>query len=237
MNKQPKIKLDDFEGPLDLLLNLLKKNQLTITDVSLVAITDQYMTYIKEAQTVNLPLVGEYYVLATTLMEMKSRALLPAAVPEEDELVSEEDLLNRLKEYERYQLVTKQFKLGEQEARSCYTIAPLRVPRSQPKLLQPAKQTKTDLKASYVYLLNKNVKTAQVQQVQTNWRYSLATQTGLIRQRLVASGNFYFKSLLQREDRQEIVTNFLAVLNMTKHGELKISQKSGADILIVTGEK
>ncbi|WP_054669596.1 segregation/condensation protein A [Lentilactobacillus senioris] len=165
-----------------MLLKLLKKERLMITDVSLVAITDQYLSYLKRASEINLPLVGEYYILATTLMTMKSQALLPILEVDDDDQEDDASILvARLKEYERYRQVTSQFKQLEQNGQEHYTIAPLMPPKLKPQLIIPAITSKQDLKTSYVYLLNKNNQTHKVPKIRNTWRYSIDTQTGLIR--------------------------------------------------------
>ncbi|KRM93801.1 ScpA B protein [Lentilactobacillus senioris DSM 24302 = JCM 17472] len=236
MNKQPEITTDNFAGPLELLLKLLKKERLMITDVSLVAITDQYLSYLKRASEINLPLVGEYYILATTLMTMKSQALLPILEVDDDDQEDDASILvARLKEYERYRQVTSQFKQLEQNGQEHYTIAPLMPPKLKPQLIIPAITSKQDLKTSYVYLLNKNNQTHKVPKIRNTWRYSIDTQTGLIRKKLLTAGSFLFHSLIADNDRQEIVTNFLAVLNMAKDGELLINQQTQDELIIKRG--
>lgn len=208
-----------------------------ITDVSLVAITDQYLSYLKRASEINLPLVGEYYILATTLMTMKSQALLPILEVDDDDQEDDASILvARLKEYERYRQVTSQFKQLEQNGQEHYTIAPLMPPKLKPQLIIPAITSKQDLKTSYVYLLNKNNQTHKVPKIRNTWRYSIDTQTGLIRKKLLTAGSFLFHSLIADNDRQEIVTNFLAVLNMAKDGgELLINQQTQDELIIKRG--
>src|SRR3972149_8581530 len=98
------IKLDIFEGPLDLLLYLIKKNQIDIYNIPIALITDQYLQYLEIMRTLNLDLAGEYLVLAATLIHIKSRMLLPK--DEEDESEEEMDprkeLVQQLVEYQAY---------------------------------------------------------------------------------------------------------------------------------------
>lgn len=233
MTKQPTITTDNFTGPLDLLLQLLKKEKLTITEVSLVAITDQYLEYIERVSKINLPLIGEYYLLASTLMEMKTKALLPLTDSQTtEEEVDEESLVERLKEYEKYQKLAKKFQRLEMSAKNNYTMPPLSVPRLKPQLAFPAELSKQDLKKSYVYLLNKNKQVKNTTNIKNTWRYSIDTQTGLIRQKLQAADGFLFQSLITNADSQEIVTNFLAVLNMAKDGEVLLTQHSPNEVMI-----
>ena len=100
----PRFRLDVFEGPLDLLLHLIKKNEVEIYDIPIATITEQYLSYLQFLEELNLDLAGEYLVMAATLMQIKSRMLLPKEEGEEDE--EDEDpraeLVAQLEEYRRF---------------------------------------------------------------------------------------------------------------------------------------
>ena len=95
------IKLDNFEGPLDLLCHLIDKNKMDIYDINLSQITDQYIEYIKKMEEQNLEITSEFLVMASTLLYIKSKSLLPKQDVEEEE-VSEEELIRRIIEYKKY---------------------------------------------------------------------------------------------------------------------------------------
>ena len=100
-----KVQLDIFEGPLDLLLHLIKKNEVSITDIPIATITEQYLATLELMQTLNLDVAGEFLVMAATLVHIKSRMLLPAGDEEPDEEEGEDprgELVRRLLEYQRY---------------------------------------------------------------------------------------------------------------------------------------
>ena len=103
------LKLDNFEGPLDLLCYLIDKNKMDIYKVSISDITDQYIQYIKEQEKLNLEIASEFLVMASTLLLIKSKGLLPQEVEEEAEL-TEEELLRRILEYKKYKEISKLFK-------------------------------------------------------------------------------------------------------------------------------
>ncbi|MCD6527353.1 MAG: segregation/condensation protein A [Desulfuromonas sp.] len=99
------VKLDTFEGPLDLLLHLVSKNEMDIYDISMSCITAQYLRYLEQVQEQNLDVASEFLVMAATLMHIKSRMLLPKAEPEEfenEEIDPRAELVQRLLEYRRY---------------------------------------------------------------------------------------------------------------------------------------
>jgi len=95
------IKIENFEGPIDLLLHLIDKNKMNICDVKLSEITDQYIEYIKKMEEMNLEITSEFLVMASTLIYIKSKSILPKNVEEEEE-ISEEELLHRIIEYKKY---------------------------------------------------------------------------------------------------------------------------------------
>jgi segregation and condensation protein A len=114
MTATPTVRLAVFEGPLDLLLHLIKKNEVEITDIPIATITDQYLALLEELPELNLDGAGEYLVMAATLMYIKSRMLLPAAaVDEEVEEDPRAELVQQLLEYQRYREVA--VALGERQ--------------------------------------------------------------------------------------------------------------------------
>ena len=100
-----KVKLESFEGPLDLLLYLIRKNEVNIYDIPIKLITEQYLAYIGLMQELNLDVAGEFLVMAATLIHMKSRTLLPRPDPTQDDAIEEdprEALVRRLLEHQKY---------------------------------------------------------------------------------------------------------------------------------------
>jgi segregation and condensation protein A len=114
MNNNYKIHLEKFEGPLDLLLYLIKKNDIDICDIPIAVITDQYMEYIEMMKMLDLDVVGDFLVMASSLMQIKSRMLLPPdplAGPESAD--PRQELVDRLKEYEQFKLIAEGLKSKE----------------------------------------------------------------------------------------------------------------------------
>ena len=116
----------EFEGPLDLLLHLLKESKVDIWDIKIVDITDQYLNYIKSMESLNLSIASEYLVMASELMEMKSKMLLPRfqEETEEEEVDPREQLIQKLIEYQKYKDMTKSFKELEEVRHEVYTKTP-----------------------------------------------------------------------------------------------------------------
>ena len=102
------VKLEVFEGPLDLLLHLIEKSKLNIYDIQISAITDQYLDYVKEMADFNMDIASEFLVMASTLLKIKSKLLLPKEEKPEEEDESEEELRRKLIEYKKFKLLSKE---------------------------------------------------------------------------------------------------------------------------------
>ena len=111
------IKVTNFEGPFDLLLHLIKKNEMNIYDINIVEITNQYLEYLKSMKEMDLEVTSEFIVIAATLIEIKSKYLLPKNKEEhseEEEIDVEKELLNKLIEYRKYKAIAENLKMLEQ---------------------------------------------------------------------------------------------------------------------------
>lgn len=111
------VKLEVFEGPLDLLLHLIEKNKVNIYDIPIVEITDQYMEYIRDMQGQTLDVMSEFLVMAATLLDIKSRMLLPPEVTEEgEEIDPREELVQKLLEYKMYKYMSYELRERQEDA-------------------------------------------------------------------------------------------------------------------------
>ena len=120
-----KFKLQDFEGPLDLLLHLIKESKMDIMNIEIESILEQYMMYIHQNEKLNLEISSEYLVMASELIEIKSRLLLPSNQNEEEvEEDPREELVNRLLEYQAYKDITKLLQEKEALRGEIYTKLP-----------------------------------------------------------------------------------------------------------------
>lgn len=126
-----RVSLDQFEGPLDLLLYLIKQNDLDIVNIPIAFITEQYLKYIDAMETIDVDVAGEFIVMAAELMQIKSQLLLPQApMLEADEPDPRADLVRRLLEYQRYKEAATTLQQGTQLERDNYLpLAPERVPK------------------------------------------------------------------------------------------------------------
>ena len=144
------LKLDNFEGPLDLLVHLIDKNKLDIYDIKITDIADQYIDYINQMERMNLDVASEFLVIASTLVYLKSKELLPKEVDDEAEL-TEEELIARIIEYKKYKEISKKFKEFYQENSKRFYKLPDQIELPKQKLEKTYK--KEELAKRYERLL------------------------------------------------------------------------------------
>lgn len=212
------IKLDIFEGPLDLLLYLIKKNEIDIYDIPIALITRQYLEYIEMLRTFNLDLAGEFLVLAATLIHIKSRLLLPV---EEDPSAQEEEdpraeLVRQLLEYQAFkeaalQLDSRPLLDRDVFARSC----PAAVPDDPEAQDVFSEMDVFDLVKSFQKMMAKLDKAERIEIVSEEM--SIADIINEIMDRLREHKHLSFTDLLgERTDRRRVLYTFLALLELMK---------------------
>ncbi|HFR3424809.1 TPA: segregation/condensation protein A [Streptococcus suis] len=232
------IKLKDFEGPLDLLLHLVSKYQMDIYEVPITEVIEQYLAYIATLQAMRLEVAGEYMVMASQLMVIKSRRLLPKVVEQTDaEDDPEMDLLDQLEEYRKFKLLSE--KLGEQhEERASYF--------SKPKLdlvyedVQLAKdKTVIDIFLAFSKVMaEKQASLGQSHATIARDEYKIEDMMDLVRSRFEANPRIELRQLFQEsQDINEVITIFLATLELVKVHEIILEQKETfGDIYLVRSE-
>lgn len=154
------IKIDNFEGPLDLLCHLIDKNKMNIYDINLSEITDQYIEYIKSMEAMNLEVTSEFLIMASTLLYLKSKSLLPKQVEEEKEL-TEEELLRRIIEYKKYKEITKKMKEFYSQSGMCLSKMP-------DEIKLPKQKLERNYESSVVYEAYKNIVEKNSQRLNQN---------------------------------------------------------------------
>ncbi len=230
--------IGDFEGPLDLLLHLVKVSKIEISDIKLVDITNQYIDYLKKMEEMNLDVASEYLVLASELIEMKSRYLLPKPPKVEEESQYEEDpeeeLKKRLLEYQKYKESTSIFKDLEINRSSYYTKAPERRNiYTNEKLENNGEVTPNDLLLALEKLLERKEYTKPINTKITKKELSVSERVNKIRSILKKEKTVEFSSLFEYLTRPYIVVTFLSILEMAKDKEITLKQdKNFGNILL-----
>lgn len=230
-----KINLPKFEGPLDLLLHLIKKSDIDIYDININEITKQYLEYIELMESINLNVASEYLVMAAELIEMKSASLLPKV--ETDEIIEEDpkqQLINRLLEYKQYKEITSKFKELEEYRKEVYT--------KEPENLINYKDINTnidygvdlnDLLEAFSKFLKEKELDKPLNTKITSKEYSVGKRSTEIRDILRKRKKVSFRELFDIVTKEYIVVTFLAILNMSKKQEIEILQENNFNDIVI----
>ncbi|MEK7331158.1 MAG: segregation/condensation protein A [Candidatus Eisenbacteria bacterium] len=228
------VKLVRFEGPLDLLLHLIKRDEVDIYDIPIAHITQQYLTYIELMRSLDLEVAGEFLVMAATLMRIKARMLLPlpAVGEEEEEGDPREELVQRLLEYRQFKEAAGTLKGREAERRLLYERGML--PGEDevgPLPLAPA--TLFDLLDALNRVMSR-VPEQTVYEVQGDL-YDVEEKMSLIARTVAEQGAVSFSTLMQScRARAEVIVTFIALLELVRLGRIGVTQPEPfGDIQIV----
>lgn len=234
-------KLDKFEGPLDLLLHLIDKNKVDIYDIPIVEITRQYLDYVSQMEREDLNIVSDFLVMAATLLDIKSRMLLPREVNEEGE---EEDpraeLVARLLEYKRFKMMALELSDMEESAQGVLFKAPT-VPKEVARYEPPVNLdelldglTLAKLQRIFDQVLKRQQD--KVDPIRSNFGtikkepVSLETRVLDVMRFARQHRRFSFRQMLERQgDRLEVVVTFLAILELMKIGKIHLTQEHTFD--------
>ena len=230
------INIPEFEGPLDLLLHLIKQSNINIYDISIDDITKQYLDYINKMEESNLNIASEYLVMAAELIEIKSNSLLPKKEVEEDEYEEDpkERLINRLLEYETYKSMTNTFKELEEYRHEVYT-------KERDFLLDYQDSDKNidygvnldDLISALNRFLEEKEKNKPLNTKVTNKEYSIHKRSNEIRSILKKKKEVNFTDLFDIITKEYVVVTLLSILSMTRKQEITIEQESNFNNIII----
>jgi len=228
-SKKYALRLDNFEGPLDLLCYLIDKNKMDIYKVNIEEIADQYIEYIKEQESYNLEVTSEFLIMASTLLLIKSRGLLPKETEDEAEL-TEEELIRRIIEYKKYKEISKVFKtridtfsnrvykkcevieLPKQKIEKEYTIDV--IIEKYKKIVEVEKNKK-----------NENAK--NIEKIAIHDTYTVTDKVKDIFRVLIKNKKFVFGKVfsLKEKPKAEVVTAFSGVLELSRRNKVFTSQE------------
>ena len=223
-----KVICQDFEGPMDLLLHLIKQSNMDIFDISIEEITKQYLQYIHMMEELNLNIASEYLVMATELLEIKSSYLLPKKVVEENDEYEEdprEELVRRLLEYERYKNITEALKECESKRNEIYTKEPSNIDDFKIKSDKVEETfSMEDLMSAFSKLLERKEFEKPLNTKITNKEYSVNERSIEIRNILKSRKKVEFIELFEIYTKDYLVVTFLSILDLAKKQELNILQ-------------
>ena len=213
-------KLENFEGPLDLLLHLIEKNKVSIYDIPIVLITQQYLDYVSRMEEENLDIVSEFLVMAATLIDIKSRMLLPVEESEEeDEEDPRAELVRRLLEYKTYKYMAMELEEREQDAMRHLFKEPT-IPREVAKYEPPV-----DLDS-----LLDGLTLAKLQKIFDSVMKRKEDKIDPVRS---SFGTIKKEPVEKQTGRLEVVVTFLAVLELMKMGKIALTQEALFDDMYI----
>lgn len=235
------IKIDNFEGPLDLLCHLIDKNKMDIYDIKINEIAYQYIEYLNQMEEMNLDIASEFIMMASTLIYLKSKSLLPKQEEAEEEL-TEEELIQRIIEYKKYKEIIKKLKVNYEENSKIFL-------GNQEQIELPKKRIEKEYDKDlipnlYKTLLEKNEekinKNAEnIEKIAITDNYTVTSKVKEMFKALIKNNKFVFNKLfsLKEHNKQEVVTAFSGLLEMSKRDKVNTKQEDLFEDIIVEKKK
>lgn len=230
------VKLQVFEGPLDLLLHLLEKNKVNIYDIPIVEITNQYMEYIAEMRRQDLNVMSEFLVMAATLLDIKSKMLLPAKESEDEEEDPRAELVQQLLEYKMYKCMAYELRDRQIDAEKVWFKAPTIPPEvlayEEPVNVNELMSGVTLARLNDIFQSIIKKQADKIDPIRSKFgriekeEVSLSDKMTYVEEYSLHHGHFSFRSLLEAQSgKMEVVVTFLAILELMKMGKIVVSQK------------
>lgn len=221
--------INDFEGPLDLLLHLIRSNKMDILTMNIETITREYLDFIRKSENMNMDIQSEYLVMATELIHLKSKTLIHENTNDEKDdynINNEEELKKRLLEYESMKNVTNEFSYLEDKRSEFYTKLPSDLSEfKNPDTIIEGDTTLEDLVNAFKNFLEREKKNRPLNTKITKKEYSIKDRENEIRNILKKRKKCDFTSLFDIISKPFVVVTFLSILEMSKNKEIKINQE------------
>lgn len=230
------ISLKSYEGPMDLLLDLIKKNEVDIYDIPIHLITEQFLEYLNLSKTLNMDITSDFILMAATLIEIKSKMLLPKHQDEDESKEETEDprqeLVQKILEYEKFREVSSILKTSHEfENKSIYK---LQEDFSSIDDVDFIKNLTTDKLAIAFSNIIKNMKAEEKNYTIRTELFTNKMAMNIIKEKLKSSKQLSFVEVVKDQSLENIITYFLAILELAKNGKVTLDQnKDLSDILIL----
>lgn len=238
------IKINVFEGPLDLLLHLIEKNKVDIYDIPISEITNQYLSYIQTMEDIDLDVMSEFLVMAATLLKIKAKMLLPTKEEQEEEQDPREELVRRLIEYKIYKYASLQLKKREMDAEKSF----FKSPDIPPQVLAYKEDVDPEELLSDMTLQRLSEIFSFVMKKRVDKVDPIRSEFGEIKQeeirledKIIEVGDYvqrhknikFYDLLDEQETKEALIVTFLSVLELMKMGKIHVRQDHiGDDIYI-----
>ena len=222
-----KITINDFEGPLDLLLHLVKEMKMDIYEIDTSVIIEEYLKYIENMQDLNIDIASEFLVMAAELIHLKSKMLLN--IKEEAE-----DLKNKIIEYEKFKNMSEIFKSLEETRNEVYTKVPENLSKiTDTTITNDGSISLQDLIDAFTSFQSRLKYSKPLNTRITKKELSVAKRRESIRNILSKKNKVEFEELFEQFDKSYIVVTFLAILDMSKNDEILLTQENNFDKIMI----
>ncbi len=223
------IKIENFEGPLDLLVNLIDKNKMDIYDIKISEIAEQYIEYIHKMEELNLVITSEFAIMASTLLYLKSKKLLPKHQEDEEEL-TEEELIRRIIEYKKYKDITQKLKENFLTFSNRYYKFAEKIELPKQELDENYEQgiiTKLYKRLIYRNEEKINVNAKNIEKIALVDTYTVHDKVKEMFKILLHTPNFVFNKVytLKKHNKQEVVTAFSGLLELSRRSKVMTEQQ------------
>lgn len=225
--------LENFEGPLDLLLYLISKNKMNIFDISLSELTDEYVKYINQLTEQNIEVASEFIVMAATLLDIKARKLLPEIEPkdEDEEVITEQDIINRIIMYKKYKEISQIINGMYKENFGSFSKPFEKIKYKEKVEYSGQALVKNELHDIYVRILEINAnkvnrKASEIEKLAVYEKYTVKDKVKQIVNYLNSNKKMVFNNIYNTAscDNIEVVTAFLGVLELSKLNQVSVEQ-------------
>ncbi len=218
------IKTEQFEGPLELLIDLVEKRKLLINDISLAEVTDEYMARVSEMQERSLPNTAQFITLAATLLLIKSKSLLPVLELTDDEEANIEDLEERLKRYQLYRQVAHDLEVNFGKTLQFESRF---VPKKEPVFTPDSLCTTDTLNDALEQVLQNLPTIIKKPSVKVSPTITIEEMIDRLRDRITNQMTTTFSEIQRREpEHQNVIVGFLAILELVKQGDVLVAQQT-----------
>ncbi len=230
-----KIKLPNFEGPFDLLLYFIKRDELNIYDIPIAKITEEYLKYIRLMRYFDLELAGEFLVMASTLMYIKTQMLLPRPKDEEGERIEDPRtiLVQKLIEYKQFKEASKELSEMQEEQRYVYYRNLFDGEKREGEEIYYENSTLFDLLSAFGKAMERSSGGAESHTVDLN-PITIKEKAGLILRKLKKLKRFCFSDLVKGESKRGIVVSFLAMLDLMRTRAIYIRQEDTFEDIVIS---
>ena len=232
------IMINDFEGPLDLLLHLVKTSKMDIYEVSMSYIIEEYLKYINAMQDLNIDIASEYLVMAAELIHLKSKMLINLDDEEQvddDEysISSEEELKEKLINYEKYKNSTEEFRKLEENRKEYLTRSPENIMEYASDNSYSMELSLDDLISAFLEYKKRLENEKPIETIITKKELSVKERISYIRSILKTKKKVEFTELFESFNKEYVVVTFLSILNMSKNNEIMLSQKDNFSPILI----